>query len=156
MMQTCILLQTLSASQATPGTPSQQPQTLGCAATLCLHISALLTYSSALLHAQSAMLPANTTNHFISLAARVCPQQALLAPRFALPVIAALQLDICMWPLPAVAQAAFLRAAQVAICARDASCSPSFVVPPGTSRVDAVEVCADGFTVIGAVGYGKV
>ena len=53
---------------------------------------------------QSAMLPANTMNHFTLPAARVCPQQALLAPCFALPAIAALQLEICMSPHPAVAQ----------------------------------------------------
>ena len=45
-------------------------------------------------------------NHFTSLAARVCPQQALLAPCPALPAVAALQLSICMSPLPAVAHVA--------------------------------------------------
>eukprot|EP00891_Asterochloris_glomerata_P002112 jgi/Astpho2/2112/Aster-x1041 len=59
---------------------------------------------------------------------------------------------------PSHARHAFAAATDtgVAICARDASCSPSFLAPPGPPRVDAVEVCADGFTVVGAVGNGKI
>ena len=106
LSQTCLLHQTLSDSRATPGMLSQQPQTLGCAATLYLHFGALLTYISALLHTQSALLPARTTTQCTSLAARVCQQKALLAPCLALPATPALQLNICVSPLSAVAQVA--------------------------------------------------
>ena len=64
LLQTCAVLQTLSASRATPVMPLQQPQTLGCAAIRCLHISALLTNISALLRTQSANCQHHKSLHF--------------------------------------------------------------------------------------------